>query len=62
MRLEGLSRSVEAPSQFLLLVGWDRLEDHTGGFRLSPEYSEWKALLHSFYDPFPDVQHFVDVV
>jgi len=62
MRLEGLSRSVEAPSQFLLLVDWDRLEDHTGGFRLSPEYSEWKALLHSFYDPFPDVQHFVDVV
>jgi len=62
MRLEGLSRSVGAPSQFLLLVDWDRLEDHTGGFRLSPEYSEWKALLHSFYDPFPDVQHFVDVV
>ena len=56
-----LSRSVEAPSQFLLLVEWDRLEDHTEGFRLSPEYSEWKALLHSFYDPFPDVQHFADV-
>ena len=56
-----LSRSVEAPSQFLLLVEWGRLEDHTEGFRLSPEYSEWKAMLHSFYHPFPDVQHFVDV-
>jgi heme-degrading monooxygenase HmoA len=57
-----LSRSIEAPSSFLLLVEWDRLEDHTEGFRRSAAYSEWKALLHGFYDPFPDVQHFVDVV
>jgi heme-degrading monooxygenase HmoA len=56
-----LSRSIEAPSSFLLLVDWDRLEDHTEGFRRSPAYSEWKALLHPFYDPFPDVQHFVAV-
>ncbi|PXA67740.1 antibiotic biosynthesis monooxygenase family protein [Cryobacterium arcticum] len=56
-----LSRSMEAPSSFLLLVDWDRLEDHTEGFRGSPEYAVWKALLHPFYDPFPDVQHFVDV-
>jgi heme-degrading monooxygenase HmoA len=56
-----LSRSVEAPSSFLLLVDWERLEDHTEGFRGSPEYARWKALLHRFYDPFPDVQHFVEV-
>ncbi|MGY4857014.1 antibiotic biosynthesis monooxygenase family protein [Cryobacterium sp. AP23] len=56
-----LSRSVEAPSSFLLLVEWERIEDHTEGFRGSPEYAEWKALLHPFYDPFPDVQHFVAV-
>jgi heme-degrading monooxygenase HmoA len=57
-----LSRSLEAPSSFLLLVDWDRLKDHTEGFRRSPAYADWKALLHGFYDPFPDVQHFVDVV
>ena len=56
-----LSRSVEAPSSFLLLVEWERLEDHTEGFRGSPEYHHWKALLHPFYDPFPDVQHFIAV-
>lgn len=55
-----LSQSLEQPSSFLLLVEWDRLEDHTEGFRGSPEYLEWKALLHHFYDPFPDVQHFID--
>ena len=56
-----LSRSVEVPASFLLLVEWERLEDHTEGFRGSPEYGEWKALLHRFYDPFPDVQHFIAV-
>jgi hypothetical protein len=34
------------------------LEDHTVGFRESPGYQEWKALLHHFYDPFPTVEHF----
>ena len=56
-----LSRCVEDPDQFLLLVEWDTLEDHTEGFRGSPEYDEWKALLHHFYEPFPTVLHFTDV-
>jgi heme-degrading monooxygenase HmoA len=41
-----------------LLVWWNRLEDHTVGFRGSPEYQEWKRLLHHFYDPFPEVEHY----
>lgn len=54
-----LERGVEKPSQFLLLVEWERLEDHTEGFRKSPDYQRWKELLHHFYDPFPEVLHFV---
>jgi heme-degrading monooxygenase HmoA len=46
------------PSRYLLLVSWERLEDHTEGFRKSPEYEEWRRLLHHFYDPFPTVEHF----
>ena len=42
----------------LLLVAWERLEDHTEGFRKSPEYEEWRRLLHHFYDPFPTVEHY----
>ncbi|MGY1730732.1 antibiotic biosynthesis monooxygenase family protein [Geodermatophilus sp. SYSU D01045] len=56
-----LSRCLERPGTYLLLVEWDRLEDHTEGFRGSAAYQEWKALLHSFYDPFPVVEHFTDV-
>jgi len=53
-----LSRCVERAGTFLLLVEWETLEDHTDGFRGSPEYQEWRRLLHHFYEPFPDVEHF----
>ena len=53
-----LKRCVEKPSRYLLLVNWKTLEDHTQGFRGSTEYQEWKALLHHYYDPFPEVEHY----
>jgi heme-degrading monooxygenase HmoA len=57
-----VERCVERPNGFLLLVEWERLEDHTEGFRGSPAYEEWRAALHHFYDPFPVVEHFEAVV
>jgi heme-degrading monooxygenase HmoA len=57
-RSHELHRSIEHPSRYVLLVRWDRLENHTVGFRQSPEYQEWRALLHHFYDPFPTVEHY----
>ncbi|MEX1022228.1 MAG: antibiotic biosynthesis monooxygenase [Dehalococcoidia bacterium] len=56
-----LRRCIEASSKYLLTVDWERLEDHTEGFRGSPEYQRWRALLHHFYDPFPVVEHFEEV-
>jgi len=53
-----LQRCIEARSRYLLLVRWKTLEHHTVGFRSSPEYQRWKALLHHFYDPFPTVEHY----
>lgn len=53
-----LQRCIEQPGKYLLLVRWQTLEDHTVGFRQSPEYQQWRALLHHFYDPFPTVEHF----
>lgn len=53
-----LERSVERPNRHILLVNWAVLEDHTDGFRRSPEYAQWKKLLHHFYDPFPQVEHY----
>lgn len=56
-----LSRCVERPDRYLLLVEWEALTDHTEGFRGSPAYEEWRRLLHHFYDPFPVVEHFEEV-
>ena len=56
-----LSRCIERPDTYLLLVEWDQLEDHTDGFRGSPEYQRWRELLHHFYEPFPTVEHFLRV-
>ncbi|MBV7332583.1 antibiotic biosynthesis monooxygenase [Chloroflexi bacterium TSY] len=43
-----LQRCLEQPNRYILLVRWETLEAHTKGFRGSPEYQEWKALLHHF--------------
>lgn len=56
-----LCRCIERPSRYLLLVEWQWLEDHTEGFRGSPEYESWRALLHHFYDPFPLVEHYQEL-
>lgn len=56
-----LQRCIERPGEYLLLVRWQTLEDHEIGFRKSPRYLEWKALLHHFYEPFPTVSHYAPV-
>jgi heme-degrading monooxygenase HmoA len=53
-----LHRCLESEGRYLLLVHWQELEDHTIGFRQSPQYQEWKRLLHHFYEPFPTVEHY----
>ena len=53
-----LQRCVERPNEYLLLVRWDSVEAHEVGFRESPEYQKWKALLHGYYEPFPTVLHY----
>ncbi len=53
-----LQRCIEKPSRYVLLVRWRTLKDHTVGFRQSPQYQEWRLLLHHFYDPFPTVEHY----
>ncbi len=57
-----LHRCVETPDRYILLVRWEKLEDHTVGFRQSEQYQRWRELLHHFYDPFPEVEHYESVL
>ena len=52
---------IESENQYLLLVRWETLEDHTIGFRQSEAYQQWKNLLHNYYEPFPVVEHYKQV-
>ena len=56
-----LHACMEVSHQYLLLVKWETLEDHTIGFRQSDAYQEWKKLLHHYYEPFPVVEHYKKV-
>ena len=56
-----LLRGIESESTYLLLVDWESVEHHEVGFRQSPAYEDWRALLHHFYEPMPVVEHFAEV-
>ena len=53
-----LQKCIEKENRYILLVNWQTLEDHTVGFRQSEPYQQWKSLLHHFYSPFPEVEHY----
>ena len=52
--------ALEEPGCYLLLVQWESIADHRDGFRRSDRYQQWRALLHEFYDPMPQVRYFGD--
>ena len=57
-----MQKCIEKETRYILLVNWETLEDHTDGFRGSPQYQQWKKLLHHFYEPFPEVEHYKQIV
>lgn len=55
-----IRRPIMAGQPYLLLVEWRSVEDHQDGFRQSDRYRQWRALLHPYYDPMPEVGYFGD--
>ena len=53
-----VNRGVESPERYLLMVFWDTLDDHTVGFRGSPLFAEWRAIVGPFFAEPPRVEHF----
>ena len=47
---------------YLLLVKWRSIEDHQDGFRQSDRYQQWRALLHHFYNPMPEISYFGELL
>ncbi len=55
-----MTRGVESPSRFVLLVEWDELADHEG-FRASERFGRWRALIGPHFAAPPAVEHYLDV-
>lgn len=53
-----LRRHSDTPNQYLLTVKWQSKSHHQDGFRTSPEYQQWRQLLHHYYDPMPTVDYY----
>lgn len=55
-----MTRGIESPSRFVLLVEWDSVAAHDG-FRASDRFGQWRALIGPHFAAPPVVEHFEDV-
>ena len=53
-----LNRCIESTERYVLQNFWSTLQDHTVGFRESPAFAEWRAIVGPFFARPPSVEHF----
>jgi heme-degrading monooxygenase HmoA len=56
-----LQRCIEVDGRYALLVQWRSVDDHMQGFRESPRFPQWRALLGPYFAAAPVVEHFAEV-
>lgn len=54
MRIE---QRIEEPDMYVLMVGWDTLEDHEVHFRQSADFQTWRQLVGGYFAAPPTVTH-----
>ena len=56
-----MTRGVESPSRFVLLVEWDSVQAHEQTFRGSDRFTAWRGAIGPFFAGPPRVEHVTDV-
>jgi heme-degrading monooxygenase HmoA len=56
-----VTRGIESPSTYLLILEWDTLEDHTVGFRESELFTQWRGLIGQYFAEPPSVEHYTPI-
>jgi heme-degrading monooxygenase HmoA len=56
-----MTRGIESPSRFVLLVEWDSVQAHTENFRNSDRFPQWRGHIGPYFATPPTVEHFEDV-
>ena len=53
-----VNHSIESPERYVLMIYWATLQDHTVAFRQGPLFTEWRAIVGTFFAAPPVVEHF----
>ena len=53
-----VNKGIESPDRYVLMIFWDTLENHTGDFRQSPAFQEWRTIVGPYFAVPPTVEHF----
>jgi quinol monooxygenase YgiN len=56
-----MTRCIESPSRFVLLVEWDSVEAHEENFRGSDRFDTWRAAIGPFFAAPPHVEHVQEI-
>ena len=56
-----MTRGVESPTRFVLLVEWDSVESHETNFRETERFAQWRGWIGEYFAKPPSVEHFNDV-
>ncbi len=56
-----MTRGIETPDRFVLLVEWDSVDAHEQNFRASERFPQWRALIGPYFAAPPRVEHFTAV-
>ncbi len=56
-----MTRGVESPQRFVLLVEWESVGAHLDNFRATERFTTWRGLIGPYFDGAPRVEHFIDL-
>ncbi|HEU5486795.1 MAG TPA: antibiotic biosynthesis monooxygenase [Microlunatus sp.] len=56
-----MTRGIETPKRFVLLVEWDSVEAHERNFRETERFKAWRSAIGPYFAEPPRVEHFDDV-
>lgn len=53
-----ISKGIESPERYVLMIYWETLENHTEDFRGSPAFAAWRGIVSPYFSAPPQVEHF----
>jgi heme-degrading monooxygenase HmoA len=56
-----MTRGIESPSRFVLLVEWESVDAHLDNFRATDRFTGWREAIGPYFAAPPVVEHFLDL-